>query len=89
MIFFSETAQSTPVSLLTMSVVFNVSVGKSYTINQLKAHPDLGLPTKLQLCHQFKILPWLTSAFREVVSLPIKSLGPTGLAKFPPTSYMH
>ena len=91
-----EQANNTPpesvsilVSLLTMSSVFDVSVGESYAANQLEAHPDLDLPTKLQLCHQFKILPWLTPAFRELVSLPIERLGPTGLAKFPPTSYMH
>ncbi|KAG2117381.1 uncharacterized protein F5147DRAFT_648908 [Suillus discolor] len=35
------------------------------------------------LCHQFKILPWLTLAFRELVSLPIESLGPAGLEKIP------
>ncbi|KAG2129025.1 hypothetical protein DEU56DRAFT_915339 [Suillus clintonianus] len=74
---------STLVSLLTISAVFDVSVGKSYAVNQLEAHPDLDLPTKLQLCHQFKILPWLTPAFRELVSLPIESLGPAGLAKIP------
>ncbi|KAG1855250.1 hypothetical protein F4604DRAFT_1932311 [Suillus subluteus] len=63
-------------------------VGKSYAVNQLEAHPDLDLPTKLQLCHQFKILPWLTLAFRELVLLPIESLGPTGLAKIP-TYILH
>jgi hypothetical protein len=76
------------VSLLTMSTVFDVSVGKSYAINQLEMHPDLDLPTKLQLCYQFKILPWLTPAFRELISLPIKSLGPMGIAKIP-TYILH
>ncbi|KAG2124114.1 hypothetical protein BD769DRAFT_1776606 [Suillus cothurnatus] len=76
------------VSLLTMSTVFDVSVGKSYAINQLETRPDLDLPTKLQLCYRFKILPWLTPAFRELVSLPIKGLGPMGIAKIP-TYILH
>ncbi|KAG1871516.1 hypothetical protein F4604DRAFT_1681616 [Suillus subluteus] len=76
-------SMSTLVSLLTMSTIFDVSVGKSYAINQLEAHPDLDLPMKLQLCHQFKILLWLTPTFRELVLLPIESLRPTGLAKIP------
>ncbi|KAG2037191.1 hypothetical protein BDR03DRAFT_1010890 [Suillus americanus] len=74
---------STLVSLLTISAVFDVNIGKSYAINQLETHPGLDLPTKPQLCHQFKILPWLTPAFRELVLLPIESLGPAGLAKIP------
>ncbi|KAG2034629.1 hypothetical protein BDR03DRAFT_1013244 [Suillus americanus] len=69
------------VSLLTMSTVFDVGIGKSYAINQLETHHDLDLPTKLQLCYWFKILPWLTPAFRELISLPIESLGPIGIAK--------
>ncbi|KAG0702270.1 hypothetical protein DFH29DRAFT_999509 [Suillus ampliporus] len=76
-------SMSTLVSLLTMSAIFDVSVRRLYAINQLEAHPDLDLPMKLQLCHQFKILLWLTPTFRELVILPIKSLGPTGLTKIP------
>ncbi|OAX34220.1 hypothetical protein K503DRAFT_464047 [Rhizopogon vinicolor AM-OR11-026] len=64
---------STLVSLLKMSTVFDVSVGKSYAINRLEVHPDLDLPTKLQLCHQFKIRPWLTPALK-LVSLRIEIL---------------
>ncbi|KAG1758056.1 hypothetical protein EDD22DRAFT_957244 [Suillus occidentalis] len=85
-----EQANNTPpesvsilVSLLTMSSVFDVSVGKSYAANQLEAHPDLDLPTKLQLCHQFKILPWLTPAFRELISthhLTLAAVVPPALA---------
>ncbi|KAG1853412.1 hypothetical protein F4604DRAFT_1933306 [Suillus subluteus] len=76
------------ISLLKMGAVFDIEVAKSHAIHHLETHPDLHLTTKLQLCHRFRIIAWLSLTFKALVSQPIESLDPSALAQIP-TYILH
>src|SRR6267154_3582810 len=70
------------ISLLQMGAVFDIKVKKSHAICRLETHPDLELTMKLQLCHHFRIIMWLSLTFKALVSQPIENLDP-------PTHILH
>lgn len=71
-----------------MGSVFDIDVAKSHAIHHLDTHPDLDLTTKLELCHRFRIISWLSPTFKALVSKPIQSLDPLGLGQIP-TRILH
>ncbi|KAH7919164.1 hypothetical protein BV22DRAFT_1051233 [Leucogyrophana mollusca] len=71
-----------------MCTIFDVIDGKHYAVTQLEYHVDLDLATKLQLCHQYKIVDWLAPVIKKLVSLPIETLVPVDLEKVP-TKILH
>ncbi|KAG0707408.1 hypothetical protein DFH29DRAFT_27136 [Suillus ampliporus] len=76
------------ISLLKMGAVFDIEVAKSHAIHHLETHPDLHLTTKIQLCHRFRIIAWLSPTFKALVSQPIENLDPSALAQIP-TYILH
>jgi hypothetical protein len=70
------------ISLLKMGAVFDIDVAKSHAICHLDTHPNLDLTTKLELCHRFRIISWLSPTFKALVSQPIESFNPLGWDKF-------
>ncbi|KAG1843460.1 hypothetical protein DFJ58DRAFT_632357, partial [Suillus subalutaceus] len=48
------------ISLLKMGAIFDIKVAKLHAIHHLQTHPDLHPTTKLQLCHCFRIIAWLS-----------------------------
>ncbi|KAG1733233.1 uncharacterized protein EDB91DRAFT_1057617, partial [Suillus paluster] len=76
------------ISLLQMGTIFDIEVAKSHAIRRLETHPDLELTTKLQLCHRFRIITWLSPTFKALVSQPIENLDPSSLGRIP-THILH
>ncbi|KAG1840844.1 hypothetical protein DFJ58DRAFT_732736 [Suillus subalutaceus] len=76
------------ISLLQMGAIFDIGVAKSHAIHHLKTHPDLELTMKLQLCHRFRIITWLSPTFKALVSQPIENLDPSSLGQLP-TRILH
>src|SRR6267154_2913232 len=76
------------ISLLQMGAVFDIEVTKSHAICRLETHPDFELTTKLQLCHHFRIITWLSLTFKALVSQPIENLDPLILGQIP-TRILH
>jgi hypothetical protein len=74
--------------LLKMGAVFDIDVAKSHVICHLDTHSNLDLTTKLELCHHFQIISWLSPTFKAFVSQPIKSFNLLGLGQIP-THILH
>lgn len=75
-------------SLLKMSDCFEVVDGRSHALSQLEGHPDLDLATKLLICYQYRVIPWLAPAFRALAALPLHQLTESDMCRIPP-KFLH
>ncbi|KAF8837820.1 hypothetical protein BDN67DRAFT_972438 [Paxillus ammoniavirescens] len=70
-------------SLLKMSDFFDIADGRSYALLKMESHPGLDLASKLLICLQYNVVPWLAPAFRDLVALPLHHHNLAELGKIP------